>query len=165
MQVARAPTQAGVDRLGRETGGDQGPMETLTGEWVEEAGRVANEQPAGAGAPGDPVPERDGALHRVGRQPVAPRFGFAGRCGDGTQDLGRHGITSNAVAPGFVRSNPSTERQWERLGTEGQARLVENVHTRRLGEAADIANAVLFLASDDAAWISGQILSVDGGRS
>jgi 3-oxoacyl-[acyl-carrier protein] reductase len=39
------------------------------------------------------------------------------------------------------------------------------VHTRRLGEAADIANAVLFLASDRAAWISGQILSVDGGRS
>ncbi len=82
-----------------------------------------------------------------------------------SQDLGRYGITSNAVAPGFVRSNPSTERQWERLGPEGQARLVESVHTRRLGEAADIANAVLFLASDDAAWISGQILSVDGGRS
>jgi 3-oxoacyl-[acyl-carrier protein] reductase len=82
-----------------------------------------------------------------------------------SQDLGRYGITSNAVAPGFVRSNPSTERQWERLGPEGQARFVESVHTRRLGAAADIANAVLFLASDRAAWISGQILSVDGGRS
>ena len=82
-----------------------------------------------------------------------------------SQDLGRYGITSNAVAPGFVRSNPSTERQWQSLGPEGQARLVENVHTRRLGQATDIANAVLFLASDRAAWISGQILSVDGGRS
>jgi len=82
-----------------------------------------------------------------------------------SQDLGRYGITSNAVAPGFVRSNPSTERQWHSLGPEGQARLVENVHTRRLGEPTDIANAVLFLASDRAAWISGQILSVDGGRS
>jgi 3-oxoacyl-[acyl-carrier protein] reductase len=82
-----------------------------------------------------------------------------------SQDLGRYGITSNAVAPGFVRSNPSTERQWQSLGPEGQARFVESVHTRRLGQATDIANAVLFLASDRAAWISGQILSVDGGRS
>lgn len=82
-----------------------------------------------------------------------------------SQDLGRYGITTNAVAPGFVRSNPSTERQWLSLGPEGQARFVESIHTRRLGEATDIASAVVFLASDRAAWISGQILSVDGGRS
>jgi 3-oxoacyl-[acyl-carrier protein] reductase len=82
-----------------------------------------------------------------------------------SQDLGRYGITTNAVAPGFVRSNPTTERQWESYGPEGQKRLVENIHVRRTGEAADIANAVVFLASDQAAWISGQILSVDGGRS
>ena len=82
-----------------------------------------------------------------------------------SQDLGRFGITSNAVAPGFVRSNPSTESQWRTLGPEGQARLVEGIHTRRLGDATDIANAVLFLASESAAWISGQVLSVDGGRS
>jgi 3-oxoacyl-[acyl-carrier protein] reductase len=82
-----------------------------------------------------------------------------------SQDLGRFGITCNAVAPGFVRSNPSTERQWESYGVEGQARLIESIHTRRLGTADDIASAVLFLASDQASWISGQILSVDGGRS
>jgi 3-oxoacyl-[acyl-carrier protein] reductase len=82
-----------------------------------------------------------------------------------SQDLGRFGITTNAVAPGFVRSNPTTERQWESYGPEGQKRLVESIHTRRLGQATDIANAVLFLASEQSAWISGQILSVDGGRS
>jgi 3-oxoacyl-[acyl-carrier protein] reductase len=82
-----------------------------------------------------------------------------------SQDLGRFGITTNAVAPGFVRSNPTTERQWESYGAEGQKRLVEGVHTRRLGHAADIANATLFFASDQASWITGQILSVDGGRS
>jgi len=82
-----------------------------------------------------------------------------------SQDLGPDGITCNAVAPGFVRSNPTAERQWESYGPEGQARLLASVHTRRLGTAADIANAVLFLASEQAAWISGQILSVDGGRS
>jgi 3-oxoacyl-[acyl-carrier protein] reductase len=82
-----------------------------------------------------------------------------------SQDLGPSGITCNAIAPGFVRSNPATERQWESYGAEGQKRLVESVHTRRLGKPEDIANAVVFLASEQAGWISGQILSVDGGRS
>ena len=82
-----------------------------------------------------------------------------------SQDLGPKGITCNAVAPGFVRSNPATEKQWQSYGAEGQARLVANIHTRRLGRAEDIAHAVLFLASEQAGWISGQILSVDGGRS
>jgi len=80
-------------------------------------------------------------------------------------ELGPFGITVNSVAPGFVRSNPATERQWDSYGPEGQKRLVDGVHTKRLGTADDIAAAVLFLASDPAAWISGQILSVDGGRS
>jgi 3-oxoacyl-[acyl-carrier protein] reductase len=80
-------------------------------------------------------------------------------------ELGPFGITVNSVAPGFVRSNPTTERQWESYGPERQAQLVDSIHTRRLGSADDIANAVLFLASDAASWISGQILSVDGGRS
>jgi 3-oxoacyl-[acyl-carrier protein] reductase len=82
-----------------------------------------------------------------------------------SQDLGPHGITSNAIAPGFVRSNPSTERQWQAYGAEGQRQLVAGIHMRRLGEPGDIANAAVFLASDQAGWISGQILSVDGGRS
>jgi 3-oxoacyl-[acyl-carrier protein] reductase len=82
-----------------------------------------------------------------------------------SQDLARFGITANAVAPGFVRSNPSTEKQWDNMGSDGQKRLLEATHTRRLGRPEDIANAVLFLASEQAAWITGQILSVDGGRS
>lgn len=82
-----------------------------------------------------------------------------------SQDLGPHGITCNAVAPGFVRSNPTTERQWESYGADGQSRLVQSIHTRRLGSAQDIANAAVFLASAQAGWISGQVLSVDGGRS
>ncbi|SDU03972.1 SDR family NAD(P)-dependent oxidoreductase [Stappia sp. ES.058] len=80
-------------------------------------------------------------------------------------ELGPQGITVNSVAPGFVRSNPTTERQWDAMGADGQARLVQSIHTRRLGTAEDIAAATLFLASDQASWITGQILSVDGGRS
>jgi 3-oxoacyl-[acyl-carrier protein] reductase len=82
-----------------------------------------------------------------------------------SQDLGPAGITCNAVAPGFVRSNPSTERQWQSYGAAGQQRLVESIHLRRLGQASDIAHAVLFFASEQAGWVSGQVLSVDGGRS
>ena len=80
-------------------------------------------------------------------------------------EFGPHGITVNSVAPGFVRSNPATERQWESYGAEGQKRLVESIHTRRLGTPADIANATLFFLSEQAGWITGQVLSVDGGRS
>jgi 3-oxoacyl-[acyl-carrier protein] reductase len=80
-------------------------------------------------------------------------------------ELGPHGITVNSVAPGFVRSNPSTEKQWESYGAEGQKRLIEASHTKRPGSADDIAAATLFFASDAAGWITGQVLSVDGGRS
>ncbi|MFD0915228.1 SDR family NAD(P)-dependent oxidoreductase [Pseudahrensia aquimaris] len=80
-------------------------------------------------------------------------------------EFGPFGITVNSVAPGFVRSNPTTERQWEAMGKDGQQRLIDSIHTKRLGTAEDIAAATLFFASDQASWISGQILSVDGGRS
>ena len=79
-------------------------------------------------------------------------------------ELGPHGITVNGVAPGFVRSNPMTERQWDAMGADGQAALIESMATRRLGSADDIAHAVLFFASEDSGWITGQTLSVDGGR-
>ena len=79
--------------------------------------------------------------------------------------LARHGITVNSVAPGFILSNPSSERQWEGYGEDGQRRLVESLHTKRLGKPEDIANATLFFASEQANWITGQVLSVDGGRS
>jgi 3-oxoacyl-[acyl-carrier protein] reductase len=80
-------------------------------------------------------------------------------------DLARYGITVNSVAPGFVPSNPSSVRQWESYGADGQAALISAIHTRRLGTPEDIAHAVLFFAADASGWISGQVLSVDGGRS
>jgi 3-oxoacyl-[acyl-carrier protein] reductase len=79
-------------------------------------------------------------------------------------ELGPWGITVNNVAPGFVRSNPTTERQWDAYGSDGQRRLVENIALKRLGSPEDIAAAVIFFASDYAGWITGQTLSVDGGR-
>lgn len=78
-------------------------------------------------------------------------------------ELGQHGITVNSIAPGFVLSNPATRRQWEAYGPDGQAQLVARIHTRRLGTPEDIGSAAGFLTSEDAGWITGQILSVDGG--
>lgn len=79
-------------------------------------------------------------------------------------ELGPHGITVNAVAPGFVRTE-MTQRgrgaaDW--LGTE--ERLAARAMTGRIGEPADIANAVVFLAAPASGWITAQMLTVDGGR-
>ena len=80
-------------------------------------------------------------------------------------EFGPHNITVNSVAPGFIRTNPATERQWESYGPDGQKALMERIAIKRLGTAQDIANAVVFFASDLASFlVNGQILQVDGGR-
>ncbi len=79
-------------------------------------------------------------------------------------ELGPWGITVNNIAPGFVRSNPTTERQWQSYGEDGQRVLVERIALKRLGTTEDIAHGVLFFASDFAGWITGQVLSIDGGK-
>jgi 3-oxoacyl-[acyl-carrier protein] reductase len=79
-------------------------------------------------------------------------------------ELGPWGITVNNIAPGFVRSNPTTERQWQSYGEEGQRALVDRIALKRLGTPDDIAHGVLFFASDYAGWITGQVLSIDGGK-
>jgi 3-oxoacyl-[acyl-carrier protein] reductase len=80
-------------------------------------------------------------------------------------ELGRFGITVNCIAPGFVLSNPTTVRQWESYGEDGQRALVESIALRRLGTPEDIANGVLFFVADASSWITGQVLSIDGGHS
>jgi len=77
-------------------------------------------------------------------------------------ELGPFGITVNSVAPGFLRTSPDYERQWQSYGEAGQQAMIERIPMRRLGEPADIAHAVMFLASDYASWITGQVLPVSG---
>ena len=79
-------------------------------------------------------------------------------------ELGPWGITVNNIAPGFVRSNPTTERQWESYGAEGQQALLERIALKRLGTAEDIAAGVVFFCADAANWSTGQVLSIDGGE-
>jgi 3-oxoacyl-[acyl-carrier protein] reductase len=95
---------------------------------------------------------------------ASAKAGLIGLTRQTARELGAWSIRVNSIAPGFVRSNPATERQWEAMGEEGQRRLLEGIALRRLGRPEDIARAVVFFASDDAAWISGQTISVDGGH-
>ena len=79
-------------------------------------------------------------------------------------ELGAWNITVNCVAPGFVLSNPTTERQYEAMGAEGKANLLAGIALHRLGSPDDIANAVMFFCSDYAGWVTGETLGVDGGK-
>jgi 3-oxoacyl-[acyl-carrier protein] reductase len=81
------------------------------------------------------------------------------------KELGPFGITVNCIAPGFIRSNPTSERQWESYGEEGQRQLIEGIATRRLGDPADIANGVQFFVSERSAWVTGQTIAIDGGSA
>jgi 3-oxoacyl-[acyl-carrier protein] reductase len=80
-------------------------------------------------------------------------------------ELGRFGITVNSIAPGFILSNPTSVAQFERYGEEGQRRLVESIAMRRLGRPEDIANGVLFFVAEESSWVTGQVISIDGGHS
>ena len=75
-------------------------------------------------------------------------------------EYGEYGIRANAVSPGLI-NREDLEADWP----EGVASWRKNAPLTRLGEPADVANAVLFLLSDAAEWISGANLVVDGGMS
>ncbi|MCB0633009.1 MAG: SDR family oxidoreductase, partial [Lewinella sp.] len=74
------------------------------------------------------------------------------------REFGRKGITVNAVAPGFINTE-----MVETVPAEILEGMAARTPLGRLGEAEDIANAYLFLASDEAAFITGNVLNVDGG--
>lgn len=76
-------------------------------------------------------------------------------------DLGAKGIRVNGVAPGATR----TAALESVLNDEIEATMPKHTPIKRLGEAADMANAALFLCAPASAWISGQILTVSGGGS
>ncbi|MBR1374425.1 3-oxoacyl-ACP reductase FabG [bacterium] len=76
------------------------------------------------------------------------------------QEVGSRGITVNSIAPGFIRT-PMTDV----LPDDVRDQLLSKIPEGKLGEAQDIANAVAFLASDEAQYITGQTLHVNGGMA
>ncbi len=89
---------------------------------------------------------------------VATKAGVIGLTKVWARELGPKGITVNAVAPGFIATE--MVRQMPEAILRG---MVERTPVRRMGEPRDVANAYLFLASDEASFINGTVLSVDGG--
>jgi 3-oxoacyl-[acyl-carrier protein] reductase len=93
---------------------------------------------------------------------AAAKHGQVGLVKQLAQELGPHGITVNSVAPGFMATSPDYQRQWDGYSDEFRASFLDRIAMRRMGTPEDIAHAVLFLASDYASWITGQILPVTG---
>ena len=89
---------------------------------------------------------------------VATKAGLIGMTKTLARELGRKGVTVNAVAPGFI----ATE-MLKKMPPEVLKGMEEKVPLKRLGQPEEIAAAYLFLASDDAAYINGTVLCVDGG--
>ena len=90
---------------------------------------------------------------------AASKAGIIGFTKSLAKELGSRNITVNAIAPGFV----PTALTEEILTEERVKAAIDNTPVRRLGTVEDVASAVVFLASDEASFITGQVLSVDGG--
>lgn len=89
---------------------------------------------------------------------AAAKAGMLGFTKSLAREVGSRGITVNAVAPGFIDTDMTRI-----LAEEQRAAMLEDIPLNRLGEGADIANAVLFLASPAAAYVTGETLHVNGG--
>jgi 3-oxoacyl-[acyl-carrier protein] reductase len=89
---------------------------------------------------------------------AAAKWGVIGMTKTWAKELGRKGIRVNAIAPGFIKT-PMTETVPEKV----LEMMKEKAPLQRLGNPEDVANAYLFLASDEASFITGTVLSVDGG--
>ncbi len=88
----------------------------------------------------------------------ASKAGLIGLTKSVARELGSRGITVNAVAPGFIETDMTAT-----LPEKVREGLLATIPAKRLGQAEDVARAVAFLAGDSAGYITGQVLSVDGG--
>ena len=89
---------------------------------------------------------------------IAAKAGVIGMTKVWARELGRKGITVNAVAPGFIATDMIKDMPENIIQS-----LVDKVPLKRMGQAQDVANAYLWLASDEASYINGAVISVDGG--
>lgn len=89
---------------------------------------------------------------------VAAKAGVIGLSKTWARELGKKGFTSNAIAPGFIRTAMT-----EKMPTDVLNSIIDKIPAKRMGSTQDIASACLFLASHEASYINGTVLSIDGG--
>jgi 3-oxoacyl-[acyl-carrier protein] reductase len=89
---------------------------------------------------------------------VASKAGLIGMTKSLAQEMASRNITVNAIAPGFIETDMTAA-----LSEELKANMLAHIPLKRFGKAEDVAAAVRFLASDDAAYITGHVLDVNGG--
>ena len=89
---------------------------------------------------------------------AASKAGLIGFTQSVAREFASRGITANCIAPGFIETDMTSE-----LNAELKANILKQVPMGKFGAAEDIANAALFLASASASYVTGQVLTVDGG--
>ena len=89
---------------------------------------------------------------------AAAKAGMVGMTKSAARELASRGITVNAIAPGFIETDMTAV-----LSDSIKEAVVQNIPMKAFGKAEDIANAVCFLSSEEARYITGQVLCVDGG--
>lgn len=90
----------------------------------------------------------------------ASKAGVIGITKSVAKELGSRGITVNAVAPGFIVTEMT-----DAMPEDAKKQVAEHIAMKRLGDVKDVAETVAFLASDKAAYVTGQVICVDGGMS
>jgi 3-oxoacyl-[acyl-carrier protein] reductase len=89
---------------------------------------------------------------------AASKAGLVGLTKSAARELAPRGILVNAVAPGYIETDMT-----DQLEPKAQAALAENIPVKRIGNPEDVANLILFLAGSGSAYITGQVIAVDGG--
>ena len=90
----------------------------------------------------------------------AAKAGIIGMTKSIAKEVGSRGITANAIAPGYIET-----KMTEALDEKGRSAFTDKIPLRSLGQPRDVAEAVAFLVSDEARYITGQVLHVDGGMA
>ncbi|MFP4028214.1 MAG: 3-oxoacyl-[acyl-carrier-protein] reductase [Candidatus Brocadiia bacterium] len=90
----------------------------------------------------------------------ASKAGVLGVTKSAAREMAKRGVRANAVAPGYIKT-----RMTEELGDEAREALMNQIPLQQLGTPEDVAEAVLFLSSDASRYITGQVISVDGGMA
>jgi 3-oxoacyl-[acyl-carrier protein] reductase len=89
---------------------------------------------------------------------AASKSGLVGAARSLAREIGSRGVTINVIAPGFIDTDMTAE-----LPEDRKAQIVANIPLTRYGSATEVADAVAFIASQDAAYITGAVIPVDGG--